>query len=174
MGLFGKEKATVTCDICGKETGTKENKKHKAKNGVVCNDCFLAAGLFPGASSSAIPLEVFLEQIGSTDGANIMERTMKHVKEESLASAMAKVKADAKNVPQSITDIPSSASSSIKCPKCGSDQISANQKGFGVGKAVVGAAIAGPLGLIGGNIGAKKVRVTCLKCGHHWEAGKAK
>ncbi|MGI6161777.1 MAG: hypothetical protein ACOYJD_07075 [Christensenellales bacterium] len=59
-----------------------------------------------------------------------------------------------------------------KCPRCRSTSISANQKGFGIGKAVVGAAIAGPLGLVGGNIGAKKVRITCLNCGHQWMAGK--
>lgn len=64
--------------------------------------------------------------------------------------------------------------SSIKCPKCGSTSISADKKGFGVGKAVVGSAIAGPIGLAAGNLGAKKVRVTCLKCGHQWMAGKAK
>ena len=57
---------------------------------------------------------------------------------------------------------------------CGSTSISADKKGFGVGKAVVGVAIAGPIGLVGGNIGAKKVRVTCLNCGHQWIAGKAK
>lgn len=66
------------------------------------------------------------------------------------------------------------------CPKCHSTSLSANKKGFGIGKAVVGgltgAALAGPVGLLGataGNIGAKKVRVTCLKCGHEfWAGGK--
>lgn len=60
----------------------------------------------------------------------------------------------------------------VCCPKCGSTQISANKKGFGVGKAVVGAAVAGPIGLTVGNIGSNKVIVTCLKCGHRWQAGK--
>ena len=60
------------------------------------------------------------------------------------------------------------------CPKCGSTFISANQKGFGVGKAVIGAAVAGPIGLVAGNAGAKKVFITCLNCGHRWQAGKAK
>lgn len=59
------------------------------------------------------------------------------------------------------------------CPICGSTSISASKKGFGVGKAVVGAAIAGPIGLAAGNIGASKVRITCLNCGHTWTAGKA-
>ena len=55
------------------------------------------------------------------------------------------------------------------CPKCGSTSLSANKKGFGVGKAVVGAAIVGPIGLVAGNKGAKKVYVTCLNCGHRWK-----
>ncbi len=58
------------------------------------------------------------------------------------------------------------------CPKCGSTSLSGNKKGFGVGKAVVGAALTGGIGLLAGNMGAKKVRVTCLKCGHQWWAGK--
>ncbi|MEG0944770.1 MAG: zinc-ribbon domain-containing protein [Angelakisella sp.] len=59
------------------------------------------------------------------------------------------------------------------CPKCYSTSISANKKGFGIGKAVVGAAVTmNAFGLVAGNAGAKKVRVTCLKCGHQWMAGK--
>ena len=62
----------------------------------------------------------------------------------------------------------------VKCPKCQAEQISADKKGFGAGKAVAGLAVAGPVGLAAGAIGAKKVRVTCLKCGNQWEAGKDK
>lgn len=65
------------------------------------------------------------------------------------------------------------AKSPVKCPRCGSASLSADKKGFGIGKAVVGAAVAGPAGLIAGNIGAKKVRITCLSCGNQFWAGKA-
>lgn len=57
------------------------------------------------------------------------------------------------------------------CPKCHSTSLSAHKKGFGIGKALLGATI-NPIGLVAGNIGAKKVRVTCLKCGHQFWAGK--
>ena len=67
---------------------------------------------------------------------------------------------------------PSADENITRCPKCGSTSLSADKKGFGIGKAVVGAAVAGPIGLMAGNIGAKKVRVTCLKCGHQFWAGK--
>jgi len=56
-----------------------------------------------------------------------------------------------------------------KCPRCGSTSLSGNKKGFGIGKAVVGAAVAGPLGLMAGNIGARKVWVTCLRCGKRFK-----
>lgn len=52
-----------------------------------------------------------------------------------------------------------------RCPRCGSVSLSAHKKGFGIGKAVAGATIAGGIGLVAGNLGAKKVRVTCLSCG---------
>mgnify|MGYP000852640896 FL=1 len=61
----------------------------------------------------------------------------------------------------------------IKCPKCGSNQITAGNKGFGLGKAAAGGLLLGPAGLLGGLVGSKKVMVTCLKYGNKWEAGKA-
>ncbi len=57
------------------------------------------------------------------------------------------------------------------CPKCGSTSLSAHKKGFGVGKAVVGASLTCGIGLVAGNIGAKKVRITCLNCGHQFFPG---
>lgn len=62
-------------------------------------------------------------------------------------------------------------SNEIVCPKCGSNQITAQNKGFGLGKAAVGGLMLGPVGLLGGLIGSKKVNVICLKCGHKWEPG---
>ena len=59
----------------------------------------------------------------------------------------------------------------VKCPKCGSTQLSADKKGFGLGKAAGGALLLGPVGLLGGLIGSKKVMITCMKCGKQWKAG---
>ena len=58
------------------------------------------------------------------------------------------------------------------CPKCGSTSLSASKQGFGVGKAIVGASLTGPIGLVAGNINSKKVFVTCLNCGHRFQPGK--
>lgn len=62
--------------------------------------------------------------------------------------------------------------STIRCFKCGSSQLSTDSKGFGLGKAAAGGLLLGPIGLLGGVLGSKKVMITCLKCGNKWEAGK--
>jgi len=59
----------------------------------------------------------------------------------------------------------------LSCPQCGSTQITASKKGFTLGKAAAGGLLVGPVGLLGGFIGSKKVLVTCLKCGFSWKAG---
>ena len=62
----------------------------------------------------------------------------------------------------------------VRCPKCRSTQITANKKGFGLGKAAVGGVLLGPLGLLGGVIGGNKIRITCLKCGHVFQPGESR
>ena len=62
--------------------------------------------------------------------------------------------------------------SNIKCPKCGSEQIHAGNRGFSTGKAVAGTLIAGPVaGGLAGAVGSGKVKLTCLKCGHTFNPG---
>lgn len=60
----------------------------------------------------------------------------------------------------------------IKCPVCDSTQITAGNKGFGLGKAAAGGILLGPVGLLGGLIGSKKIIVTCLNCGNQWKPGE--
>lgn len=63
-------------------------------------------------------------------------------------------------------------SGKLYCPKCLSTQIQAGEKGFRTGKAIAGRLIAGPIGLLAGNFGSKKVELICLECGHRWEPKK--
>jgi tellurium resistance protein TerD len=60
----------------------------------------------------------------------------------------------------------------IRCPHCHSTQVTANKRGFGLGEAAVGGIALGPVGLLGGLIGAGHVRITCLKCGHVFQPGE--
>ncbi len=55
------------------------------------------------------------------------------------------------------------------CPKCGSRDIHAISErtgGVSGGKAVLGAVIAGPIGIAAGALGKKKVLYQCKKCGY--------
>ena len=60
----------------------------------------------------------------------------------------------------------------LKCSNCGSTNISANKKGYSAGKAIAGLVLTGGVGLLGGFFGSGKVKITCLRCGHSWNAGK--
>lgn len=60
----------------------------------------------------------------------------------------------------------------VRCPYCGSTEITAQKKGFSAGKAVAGGLLAGPVGLAAGGIGSGKVKCTCLRCGRTWNAGE--
>ena len=63
-------------------------------------------------------------------------------------------------------------SEQVKCPKCNSSQITANKRGFKLGRAIgVGIVTGGVGGVIAGAVGKNKVMITCLKCGHTWKAG---
>jgi DNA-directed RNA polymerase subunit RPC12/RpoP len=60
----------------------------------------------------------------------------------------------------------------IKCPKCGSTQLTANKKGFSGAQAVGGAILTGGIGLLAGTIGSNKIKITCLNCGHQFMPGE--
>ncbi len=60
----------------------------------------------------------------------------------------------------------------VRCPRCGSTQLTTKDRGFSLGRAVQGGLLLGPLGLAGGLLGSKKTMIVCLQCGREWEAGK--
>ena len=75
------------------------------------------------------------------------------------------------NTPVSYVNTTPIENSPPACSRCGSTSITADKKGYGAAKGLFGAVVAGPLGLLGGFMGSKKVRITCLNCGHSWIAG---
>ena len=58
---------------------------------------------------------------------------------------------------------------SIICPKCGSKNIYIYKKGFSTGKAIAGGLLTGNIfvAAAAGGIGANKIVLTCLDCGHN-------
>lgn len=60
----------------------------------------------------------------------------------------------------------------VYCPKCLSTSISSQKKGFGVGKALVGGALTGGIGLLAGAIGSNKIELYCMKCGNKFTASR--
>ena len=63
-----------------------------------------------------------------------------------------------------------------RCPICGEQKgwvpIDEQKKGFSVGKAALGGILLGPVGLVGGLLGKKKISYYCTKCGFQHEYNK--
>lgn len=149
MGFFSPK---VTCSICGNEVGLNRFKIVKS-NGWICPNCLKLAGGSRCVNLYKMTVEDIKRQIYNpelqTDFLKSSARFPLSEKEQRIAQ--------------------NKKAGIACCPKCGSTSLSANKKGFGVGKAVVGAYVAGPIGLVAGNIHSKKVWVTCLNCGHRWK-----
>lgn len=60
------------------------------------------------------------------------------------------------------------------CPKCGSRNIYAGEKGFNTGRAIAGGLLTGNLfvSAVAGSIGSKTIKLTCLYCGHEFGIGE--
>lgn len=59
-----------------------------------------------------------------------------------------------------------------QCPECGCEEVTAQKRGFSFGKAAGWGIALGPLGLVAGAHGNKKVTITCLACGYEWKPGE--
>ena len=65
-----------------------------------------------------------------------------------------------------ISTAPTKSSGLMCCPICKSTSITTKSQGFGAGKAAIGAALLGPIGLLGGAVGSNKTILKCLSCGY--------
>ena len=163
--------AKTKCDICGEPAGFM---KMEYADGVVCSKCFRRANshafrIFRSSSEVQAVLQDTerFDKMPPEEKEKFLSEAWEATKDKRMAAIVSEAKR--KNVQVKPVD---NTPKCPKCPKCGSTSISADKKGYGIGKGVVGAAVAGPLGLVLGNAGAKKVRITCLACGYHWMAGQ--
>ena len=53
----------------------------------------------------------------------------------------------------------------LQCPKCGSDDLHADKKGYDDDMGIMGMLIFSPIGLVAGEIDSDKFIITCLECG---------
>ena len=61
----------------------------------------------------------------------------------------------------------------IRCPHCGSQQLSVGEKGFSTRKAIAGALLLNMAGgILCGLLGSGKTKVTCLKCGRKMDVSE--
>ena len=60
---------------------------------------------------------------------------------------------------------PAYAPPQLRCPHCGSTQITCRKRGFRWGLAILGFVLLSPLGLLFGLIGSKRMIYTCRACG---------
>jgi tellurium resistance protein TerD len=72
------------------------------------------------------------------------------------------------NPPNTQTNYNDTQQPGLVCPNCQSNRITAGKKGFGFGKAIVGGILLGPIGLLGGFIGSKKMEFACMNCNRRW------
>ena len=119
------------------------------------------------AAIEAYPNQPALEFSAKPVGGPAVAPVSRSTPQRRLVAAPASKKEQAK---QRVAE--NKASGVACCPKCGSTSLSANKKGFSFGKAATGAFIAGPVGLVGGTLGANKLEVTCLNCGHKFRPDK--
>ena len=145
---------SVFCSSCGKRL-EQVNEQVLPADSVICPSCgSVNSNSANFCTNCRAPLtETALEQVKTQN-----DLQLQHAQVKMQAMALQAQQEQLKNQQQQYNSM-------AKCPRCGSTSLSGNKKGFGIGKAVVGAALVGPLGLVAGNLGAKKVQVTCLSCG---------
>ncbi len=151
---------SVFCSSCGKRIFIEDDFSSALTDGTRCPQC-----------GATIPADANFCTNCCTPLSETAIETVKKRNDLQLQQAQIQMQAMALKAQQEQLQIQKIQYESMaKCPRCGSTSLSGNKKGFGIGKAVLGAAVAGPFGLVAGNIGAKKVLVTCMKCGKKFKA----
>lgn len=164
MGLFGKK--AVYCDICKRETGTPNDKKHKAKDGIICDICFKKCGYQQGMLCFADSLDLLKIRVNEIDNSNTIAEVYSFdtkvggLEIDSVSQKwrvrMSKFKAMSFEMEKIETVCNIYDFSDVKsCEYIVDDEIVTTVKNNGVGRAVVGGALFGGAGAVVGAITAK-------------------
>jgi hypothetical protein len=140
----------VPCKTCGRSA----LESTVNKTGGYCMQCARKAGVLPKKSFFRRTPEKTRSSLEPTPSQLI-----------SCKTCGGKVSNTAPSCPHCGESMPGNR---IKCPRCSSQKIEAGTKGFGLGKAVVGAAVLGPGGLLAGLHGRKNTELHCQACGKRW------
>jgi RNase P subunit RPR2 len=137
------------CPVCDQNVG--HFKCSQLKDGVVCNACFEKSGL-KKAGFPAKLVEVW-EVVTACD-------MNEDEKQDHIAKKRERLQQENEAAKERMASMATSTPAAPPvptCKKCGSTSISGNKKGYS---------------LMTGFIGANKVKITCMNCGHQWTAGK--
>lgn len=99
--------------------------------------------------------------IGLKEAVSIMGEIVKSKEMKALID-------EEKTAREEAFDLESKEMEGLYCPKCHSRDVYMDKKGYSLTKGIVGAVVAGPLGLIAGKHKSNKVRYTCRHCGNQW------
>lgn len=162
-----------------KEHAQQENATYRPEEFVkICLNC--GDQLFPAAKrcpTCGNKKDFSILSKGDSDAIHKLQAKVPHPKEELTAkwksSATIKLSTDQaqKNIKkQQIKEC--RAKGIVCCPKCGSTSVTAQKKGFSFAKGAIGATVGLEVGILAGGIGADKVILACMNCGHQWKPGK--
>lgn len=172
-GLFGGRSVGYDCPNCKARLTSPLDDAGKQDSCPDCGARFVVPGVEERDRIRGEKAAAAQQRKRQKESAKRKRQLQREEAERRALAARAPTSAPQSQTVEEETPIPPN-DDAIHCPKCGSSQLTANKKGFGLGKAAVGGLLLGPVGLLGGAIGGGKIRITCLKCGNVFEPGQGR